>query len=445
MLARGGHGIVFVAEHLPTERLVALKVLWPHIPESDVAVAWLALEAKVAGRVKSEFIVQVLDAGVDAATYTPFLAMELLEGRSLLRVVREEGALTASQALGLLSQVAQGLDHAHGFIDKAGRATPIIHRDLKPENLFLTTRDNGEPLVKILDFGVAKVLDGSVTATGSIRGTPAFMAFEQISGGAVSRETDVWAFGLVAFFLLTGQNYWLAAARPELGLTALCAEVLHQPLVVPSQRARALGLPSPWPSDFDAWFLRCVARDPKARFATAGSAFSALTAAFAGPLSGTARLVLGDARPAEAVMVPRREASSARRLRGEVTALARGNAATLGANLFGDGVTFALFSQHASGVELCLFDAEEPSRESRRLPVSDCSNHVWRIHVPNVGAGQLYGYRVHGPWDPERGHRFNPNKLLVDPYARRLVGELTWHPSVFGYDSGDPREDLSFS
>jgi isoamylase len=445
LLARGGHGLVFAAEHLPTERFVALKVLWPYLLVSKEDAEHLELEAKVAARVKSEFIVRVLDAGVDPATYTPFLAMDLLEGRSLLRVVQEDGALTPSQALGYLSHVAQGLDQAHGFVDKSGRSTPIIHRDLKPENLFLTARENGEPLVKILDFGVAKVLNGSVTTTGSICGTPAFMAFEQISGGAIGPETDVWAFGLVAFFLLTGQSYWLTASRPQLGMLSLFAEVLHQPIVAPSQRARELGVVPRWSLEFDAWFLRCVARDPGARFATAGAAFAALSAATADARGAVSALQGADSTEAALDAAPRGALSRARRPRTEIPALAMGNALSLGAHVAGDGVTFALFSQHASGVDLCLFDFEDPSRETQRLAVRDCSNHVWRIHVPDLRAGQPYGYRVHGPWQPELGHRFNPNKLLLDPYARGLVGELIWHPAVFGYDTSDLREDLSFS
>jgi isoamylase len=445
LLARGGHGIVFVAEHLPTERTVALKVLWPHLLESAEAVAYLELEAKVAGRVKSEFIVQVLDAGVDEATATPFLAMELLEGRSLLRAVKEDGAFTPSQVLRLLSHVAQGLDHAHGFIDRAGRATPIIHRDLKPENLFLTARENGEPLVKILDFGVAKVLDGSVTATGSIRGTPAFMAFEQISGGAVARETDVWAFGLVTFFLLTGRDYWLAASRPDSRVLSLLTEVLHQPIVAPSQRASELGVRPPWSSEFDTWFLRCVVRDPAGRFPSAGAAFAALATAIGGVHSVIPIPLRNDDASAITESGACSEAVPVRRLRSDVAAFAPGTVVSFGAHVVRDGATFALFSQHATAVELCLFDQEDTARETQRLAVRECSNHVWRIHVPNVRAGQPYGYRVHGPWDPENGHRFNPNKLLLDPYARRLVGELIWHPSVFGHDPDDPREDLSFS
>jgi isoamylase len=440
LLARGGHGTVFVAEHLPTERLVALKLLWPHLLTSPDDANCLELEAKVAGRVNSEYIVRVLDAGVDAATYTPYLAMELLDGRSLLQLVEEDGPLPLARALLYLSHAAQGLDRAHGFVDKAGHHTPIVHRDLKPENLFLTRRENGEAIVKILDFGVAKVVSGSVTTTGSIRGTPAYMAIEQITGAAIGPATDVWAFGLVAFYLLTGRNYWLTAARSDLGLMSLFAEVLHQETVAPSSRACELGVTPRWSSGFDDWFLRCLARDPDARFQTVGEAFSALS-----------RAVLEGEPAAECpwplAAAPRAgsEASSTRRrIRPEISRGSLGHHVAPGARLVGEGATFALFSQHATGVELCLFDAPHADGETR-LSMTDCVNHVWRIHVPGVRAGQLYGFRVHGPWAPELGHRFNPNKLLLDPYAKKLSGALTWHPAIFGHEVDAEDADLSAS
>jgi isoamylase len=439
LLARGGHGAVFVAEHLPTETDVALKVLWPHMVASDEDADCLELEAKVAGRVKSDFIVRVLDAGVDTATYTPFLAMELLEGRSLLRLIQDEGPLAMDAALRYLSHVAQGLDHAHHFVDKSGHRTPIVHRDLKPENLFLARREAAEPIVKILDFGVAKVLGRSVTTTASIRGTPAYMAFEQISGGALGPETDVWAFGLVAFFLLTGREYWRTASRADLGMLSLFAEVLHQPIVAPTERAREFGLTPNWPLGFDDWFLRCVAREPSARFGSAGAAIADLSARASGSLPPPrSSVVEASARASHA-------AGASENSRSERARASQLGNAPLGARVVGDGATFALFSQHASAVELCLFDPDDPGRETARIRVEDCTNHVWRVHVPNVRPGQLYGYRVHGAWDPAQGLRFNPHKLVLDPYARRLAGELRWEPAVFGHDPSDPGAELRLS
>jgi glycogen operon protein len=440
LLARGGHGLVFVADHLPTETQVALKLVWPHLAASLEEASSLELEARIAARVQSEFIVRVLDAGVDPATFTPFLAMELLEGRSLKRLVRDDGPLGPDDTVRYLSHVAQGLDRAHGYVDKTGRPTPIIHRDLKPENLFLTRREDGTPLVKILDFGVAKLVSGSVTrTTGSISGTPAYMAFEQISGGEIGRATDVWALGLVAFYLLTGRDYWRAASRPGVDMVSLFAEVLHQPIAPPSKRALDLGVAPSWPPGFDGWFLHCVARDPAARFGTAAFAFNELARALGVSVEATPRWV-----DASSTGIPAGSRIEPARTRKAETARGDGHV-QLGARVTGDGATFALFSEHAEAVEVCLFDPEDPARETARLRVDDCRNHVWRVHVPNVGPGQLYGYRVHGHWDPEQGQRFNPHKLLLDPYARRLAGDIVWHEAVLGHRPDDATGKLGRS
>jgi isoamylase len=115
----------------------------------------------------------------------------------------------------------------------------------------------------------------------------------------------------------------------------------------------------------------------------------------------------------------------------------------LGATWDGEGVNFALFSAHAEKVELCLFD-ERGKGETARIPLPEFTHEIWHGYFPDVKPGQLYGYRVHGPYEPEAGHRFNPHKLLIDPYARALVGELRWDDALFGYTIGHPEEDLSF-
>src|SRR6476620_10627672 len=114
-----------------------------------------------------------------------------------------------------------------------------------------------------------------------------------------------------------------------------------------------------------------------------------------------------------------------------------------GATWDGEGTNFALYSQSATGVELCLFDRQGTET---RLPLPEVDAHVWHGYVPGVGHGQRYGFRVHGPYDPAAGHRFKPAKLLVDPYARAVSGELDCDDSVFGYVVGkddtvpDPRD-----
>src|SRR4029077_1848450 len=115
----------------------------------------------------------------------------------------------------------------------------------------------------------------------------------------------------------------------------------------------------------------------------------------------------------------------------------------LGATWDGRGVNFALFSAHAEKVELCLFDPLG-NHAQVRLVLPEYTDEVWHGYLPEARPGQLYGYRVYGPYDPVRGHRFNPNKLLIDPYARALSGQVHWNEAVYGYRSGGPREDFSY-
>jgi glycogen operon protein len=115
----------------------------------------------------------------------------------------------------------------------------------------------------------------------------------------------------------------------------------------------------------------------------------------------------------------------------------------LGATWDGGGANFALFSAHADKVELCLFDAAG-ERETERIPLPEYTDEVWHGYVPDLLPGQLYGYRVHGPYQPQAGHRFNPHKLLLDPYAKSIRGSVRWTDAHFAYRLGSPREDLSF-
>jgi glycogen operon protein len=109
----------------------------------------------------------------------------------------------------------------------------------------------------------------------------------------------------------------------------------------------------------------------------------------------------------------------------------------LGATWDGLGVNFALFSANATKVELCLFDIEG-RQELERLELPEYTDEVWHGYLPEARPGTVYGYRVHGPYEPDAGHRFNPNKLLIDPYAKQIVGSLTWGPELFGYVLDSP-------
>ncbi len=121
-----------------------------------------------------------------------------------------------------------------------------------------------------------------------------------------------------------------------------------------------------------------------------------------------------------------------------------GRSYPLGATWDGAGVNFALFSEHAAKVELCLFDSPEATQEAQRIILAEHTDQVWHAYLPDILPGQLYGYRVHGPYEPDKGHRFNPHKVLLDPYAKAVGRKLRWDDTVFGYHIGDPTADLSF-
>ena len=113
----------------------------------------------------------------------------------------------------------------------------------------------------------------------------------------------------------------------------------------------------------------------------------------------------------------------------------------LGATWLGNGVNFAIFSEHATEVHLCLFDSLDSPKENVRIPLREQTEQVWHAFLPDVRPGQLYGFRVYGPYDPNHGLRFNDSKLLLDPYAKAIAGQVNWADEMFGYVVGGPQED----
>jgi isoamylase len=122
-----------------------------------------------------------------------------------------------------------------------------------------------------------------------------------------------------------------------------------------------------------------------------------------------------------------------------------GKSCPLGATWDGNGVNFALYSENAAMVHLCLFDTEKDTKEALQIILPEKTGHIWHIYVPGLKLGQLYGYRVNGVYDPANGHRFNINKLLLDPQARAITGEMQWGEAAYGYEQGSSEQDLSFS
>src|SRR5437016_10824185 len=115
----------------------------------------------------------------------------------------------------------------------------------------------------------------------------------------------------------------------------------------------------------------------------------------------------------------------------------------LGETWLGNGVNFAIFSEHATGIELCLFDNIDAPHENARVPLREQTGQIWHVFLPDARPGQLYGYRVAGPYEPNRGLRFNDSTLLLDPYAKAIAGQIKWSDEMFGYVVGDSAEDLA--
>jgi eukaryotic-like serine/threonine-protein kinase len=268
-LARGGMGVVYEVENVNTLDRWALKVLTSAGPFDPGSVDRLVREARTVARLKCENVVQVID--VDVAPElggAPFLVMELLEGTTLAAVAGSP--IEPAEVVRWLAQVGRALGRAH--------AAGVVHRDLKPENLFLTRREDGSEQIKVLDFGVAKVREaesGSVTRSGAVVGTPLYMAPEQARAESdrIAPATDVWALGMTAYRLLTGEDYWQGN-----GVSVLLAKIVYESVTPPSARGHDLG------PGFDAWFMRSCRADPAERWTSVGAQVEALAEVFACPL-----------------------------------------------------------------------------------------------------------------------------------------------------------------
>jgi serine/threonine-protein kinase len=264
-LSEGAMGTVWRATHIGLEVPCAVKFIHAHLFEDPDLQVRFEREARAAASIRCPNVVQMLDYGIWEGT--PYIVMELLDGEDLACRLERRGRLTPSETIAVLAQVSRGLAKAHG----AG----LVHRDLKPENIFLA-RDDDRELVKVLDFGIVRVDNVTskkrVTRLGVMLGTPCYMSPEQAMGQRdIDLRSDLWSVAVVAYQCLTGD-------LPFVGDTVLdiAMNIISGPIPSPPVEA---GLP---PS-FEAWWLRAVARDRSARFASANEQIEALAAAFALP------------------------------------------------------------------------------------------------------------------------------------------------------------------
>ena len=266
VIGRGAMGTVWQAVHLGLEENVAVKLVARAYSQSREARQRFRVEATAAARLRSRFAVQVYDTG-ETEDGIPYMAMEQLEGETLEKRLLRDGALPLVDTVRITSQVARGLSRAH--------ALGIVHRDLKPANIFLARSQDDESgqIAKVLDFGIAKMIDAnestSTTRTGTVLGTPQFMSPEQVRGlKTLDHRADLYALGAVTFNMLTGHLAFEGEAFGDL-LLAICTEPL------PRIRDLQPGLPA----GLDSWFQLACARDPDNRFQNADELAEALAIA----------------------------------------------------------------------------------------------------------------------------------------------------------------------
>ena len=262
-IGAGGMGEIWLARDDDGHRDVALKILDPAAATRPGALPRFEREARAAASLDHPHTIRVFDFGAsdDGVAY---LAMELLDGVDLGRQVAEHGPLPSDRAIRLARQACAGLAHAH--------ARGIVHRDIKPENLFVTRAPDGGDHVKLLDFGIAKMTEGTLDATltqaGWVAGTPAYMAPEVCTGGTADVRSDLYSLGAVLYFMVTGTPPYV-----EPDAHSVMRAHVDQPLVPPSLRA-----PAPLPIHLERAILACLAKLPAERPAGA-DALDALLAA----------------------------------------------------------------------------------------------------------------------------------------------------------------------
>ncbi len=256
LLATGGMGVIYRGEQIALERQVAIKVLTPTNASNQIDPNFhkrFFLEASILARLQHPNIVTVFDYGrvenMEPERY--FMAMEFLEGETLFRRLRKAGRLSAPDAMGVARQIARGLREAH----KHG----VVHRDLKPSNVMLVPGEDTGELVKILDFGLVKVLaDDSeeLTQQGSFLGSPRFMSPEQISHGKVDLRTDVYSLGVIVYQMLCGKVPFEAQNSVQILIAHL-----QQPVPRMRERNPEADVPEP----LEAFVLRCLSKEPDGR------------------------------------------------------------------------------------------------------------------------------------------------------------------------------------
>ncbi len=255
LLGEGGMGKVYLGQHVKLPRRAAVKVLHQNMVREADAVARFNREATNASKIDHERVARVFDFG-ETSTGLVYLAMEYVEGRTLKKVLAEDGPMSLSRTATLVRQIADGLDEAH----RSG----IVHRDLKPDNILVGKSASGGDACKVVDFGIAKALgsgERSLTRTGFVVGTPEYMSPEQLLGEPIDHRSDVYALALLAYQCLTGETPF-DSRTPDRGLMARLANEPRALITVRPDKQ--------WPVELQAALNKGMSRDRERRYRTSG-------------------------------------------------------------------------------------------------------------------------------------------------------------------------------